>query len=308
MVFDGELLQAAGRVNRWGQYGTTGADDDGLSWVRAACTQTAPVEEGAVMPGVGGAGSRLLRTVAPCLKRNNSRADTASGAGAAQQPPPTAQNNAGFVRARDGAALERFRQTNFATLKPTSLGFGPEVDQLIHKSPILCGQIRDIKAIGFRIVKAKPGFGSYMNPATLTVGIDPRQDRDNIVSHIAHEVGHAIHRTKGFIAPTTSQEAYCHAMAWDEGGATLNQYKIQDELRSNGENFSPSNLSHFDDFFKPVYNAYLQHKDEDKVKNELGYIYANKLTAQDEVAPGKVEINPYKKIWERYYAELIMNK
>jgi hypothetical protein len=258
------------------------------------------------MPGVGGAGSRLLRTVAPCLKRNNSRADTASGAGAAQQPPPTAQNNAGFVGARDGAAVQRFNQVHRAVLNPIHLGFGPEVDLLVQKSPTLCAQLRHVQAMGYQITQAEPGTGSRITPSLQRIYIKTDQSRDDIVSHIAHEVGHALHQVNGFNPPIASKEAYCHARAWDEGGATLNEYKIRDELRKNGENFSTENMAFFDQYFKLPYESFLKHKDENRAKNEMGHFYAHNLTALVESDKGGMESQNYQKIWENHYNDIMI--
>jgi hypothetical protein len=259
------------------------------------------------MPGVGGAGSRLLRTVAPCLNRNSSRS-TAPSAGAAQQAPPTAHNNAGFVGARDGAAVRRFKKTHGAALNPMNLGFGPEVDRLIQKSPTLCAQLRNLQLQGYRIVKAKPGFGSSIIPGLQTIVIDANQSRDDIVSCISHEVGHAMNYINGFVAPTTTKEAYCLARAWDEGGATLNQYKVQNELRKNGQNFSPGNLSCFNQYFEAPYKSFLKHGDEDRAKNEIGYFYAHHLETTRASSTGRAEVLSYHQTWGNDYAYLIGRK
>jgi hypothetical protein len=211
------------------------------------------------MPGVGGAGSRLLRTFAPCLQPNEPRA-TASGAGDAQQVTESPQNQGGFLRARDVASRMRFapagRAQSSHRIDPTRLGFGPEVDRLVHKSPTLTAQLRSARAAGYRVSAGTPGEGSYLDPATQSIVVDPGQTRDEIVSSIAHEVGHAMHVIHGFVPSTTSEKSYCDDKAWDEGGAMLNEYKIRDELRRGGENFSPQNIASLDEFFLPIYESF----------------------------------------------------
>jgi hypothetical protein len=114
------------------------------------------------MPGVGGAGSRLLRTFAPCLQPNEPRA-TASGAGDAQQVTESPQNQGGFLRARDVASRMRFapagRAQSSHRIDPTHLGFGPEVDRLVHKSTTLTAQLRSARAAGYRVSAGGAGRG-----------------------------------------------------------------------------------------------------------------------------------------------------
>jgi hypothetical protein len=213
------------------------------------------------------------------------------------------------VGARDGAAVQRFNQVHRAVLNPIHLGFGPEVDLLVQKSPTLCAQLRHVQAMGYKITQAaEPGLGSRMVPILQTIEIKTDQPRDDIVSHIAHEVGHALHQINGFNPPAASKEAYCHARAWDEGGATLNQYKIQDELRKNGENFSPKNMACFDQYFKLPYESFLKHKDENRAKNEMGHFYAQKLTQLKKSDNGVIEHHSYQEVWEGDYMNVMMDQ
>jgi hypothetical protein len=185
-----------------------------------------------------------------------------------------------------------------------SLGFGAEVDRLVHKSPTLTAQLAAAEKMGFRVVPVELGKGNWMAPATKEICIEKGKPIADIVASIAHEVGHATHVVNGHTPSLKSEHEYIESRAWDEGGATLNEYIVRDELRKNGENFSPKSMAKDEKLFASIYAAFLQNHDVDKAKVAMGELYKCWMVCPSDLGSNIGQPEPYIDAWIKGYAHI----
>ncbi|WP_342325076.1 type VI secretion system tip protein TssI/VgrG [Kosakonia sp. BYX6] len=119
---------------------------------------------------------------------------------------------------------------------PTSsqiMPFDEDTINQINKSPTLQTQLRELKQKDWAIQPGAAGGGSYAIGENRLIVIDPEHmaTTNETVETLAHEAGHAMYPvTPDF----SSRENYINSQLMDEGGATLNNIKIQREILANG--------------------------------------------------------------------------
>ncbi|APG18477.1 type IV secretion protein Rhs [Kosakonia radicincitans] len=105
----------------------------------------------------------------------------------------------------------------------------------INKSPTLQAQLKELKQKDWAIQPGSAGGGSYASGENKLIVIDPEHmaDANETVQTLAHEAGHAMYPVTPDLS---SRENYINSQLMDEGGATLNNIKIQREILGNGGN------------------------------------------------------------------------
>ncbi|WP_431622760.1 type VI secretion system Vgr family protein, partial [Enterobacter hormaechei] len=111
--------------------------------------------------------------------------------------------------------------------------FSEDVVKEINKSPTLQTQLKDLKDKGWAIQPGAAGGGSYADTNNKLIVMDPEhmEDTATTVQTLAHEAGHA---TYPVAVDASSKENFINSQLMDEGGATLNNIKIQREILANG--------------------------------------------------------------------------
>ncbi|ELY6346443.1 type VI secretion system tip protein VgrG [Cronobacter muytjensii] len=111
--------------------------------------------------------------------------------------------------------------------------FNAEVINEINKSPTLQAQLKELRDKGWAIQPGAAGGGSYAEGDSKLIVMDPEhmQTPADTVQTLAHEAGHAMYPVA---EDNSSRESYINSMLTDEGGATLNNIKVQREILANG--------------------------------------------------------------------------
>jgi uncharacterized Zn-binding protein involved in type VI secretion len=154
----------------------------------------------------------------------------------------------------------------------------PTSEPLIAKSPTLTKQLEDLKKDGWKI-EFWDGPGSDCSKGSKTIRVDKR-DKGNpkgLVQTLAHEAGHASYKGK---VDESSRQAYIDSNLADEGAATLNNVKVQREIKnSDGKNGGPDigiagNSANAPKYEK-AYEDYLKDGDEAKAGKAMGDVFAD---------------------------------
>jgi type VI secretion system secreted protein VgrG len=111
--------------------------------------------------------------------------------------------------------------------------FDSESVNLINKSPTLQAQLKELKENHWVIQPGIAGGGSYTLGEQKVIIVDPEHmvDANETVQTLAHEAGHAVYPVA---QDHSSRENFIKSQLLDEGGATLNNIKIQREILANG--------------------------------------------------------------------------
>jgi type VI secretion system secreted protein VgrG len=152
--------------------------------------------------------------------------------------------------------------------------FNDDVVKEINKSPTLQTQLKDLKDKGWAIQPGATGGGSYTDSDNKLIVMDPEhmEDTANTVQTLAHEAGHA---TYPVAADYSSKENFVNSQLMDEGGATLNNIKIQREILGNGGididiAGSPENLKAYNAAYDKMISGELSRVDAAKA---IGKVY-----------------------------------
>jgi type VI secretion system secreted protein VgrG len=152
--------------------------------------------------------------------------------------------------------------------------FNDDVVKQINKSPTLQTQLKDLKDKGWAIQPGATGGGSYTDSDNKLIVMDPEhmEDTANTVQTLAHEAGHA---TYPVAADYSSKENFVNSQLMDEGGATLNNIKIQREILGNGGididiAGSPENLKAYNAAYDKMVSGELSRVDAAKA---IGKVY-----------------------------------
>lgn len=111
--------------------------------------------------------------------------------------------------------------------------FNNGVIKQINKSPTLQNQLNQLIDKGWAIQPGQTGGGSYADEQNKLIIMDPEHlaDDNEAVQTLAHEAGHALYPVD---IDHSSRENYINSLLSDEGGATLNNIKVQREILANG--------------------------------------------------------------------------
>jgi hypothetical protein len=117
---------------------------------------------------------------------------------------------------------------------PVPTGLGEQVDRLVALSPVLREQMVDLLQKKWVFSWGKAGDGSYCvktNPPRIVVDSAEKDNVVDVVQTLAHEVGHARYTVR---PDYSSKENYVDSNLADEGAATLNNIKVQRDLKATG--------------------------------------------------------------------------
>ncbi|NCI14946.1 type VI secretion system tip protein VgrG [Cronobacter muytjensii] len=111
--------------------------------------------------------------------------------------------------------------------------FNEEVVNEINKSATLQEQMKALKSQGWSILPGPKGGGCYTDNANQLIIMDPdyMETPADTVQTLAHEVGHATYPVP---EDYSSRENFINSQLTNEGGATLNNIKVQREILANG--------------------------------------------------------------------------
>ncbi|MEJ8324738.1 type VI secretion system tip protein TssI/VgrG, partial [Kosakonia sacchari] len=114
-----------------------------------------------------------------------------------------------------------------------TMPFNEDVVNQINKSPTLQSQLKELKTKGWAIQPGAAGEGSFTSGESRLIVMDPEHmvNAQDTVQTLAHEAGHAMYPVTPDLS---SRENYINSQLMDEGGATLNNIKIQREILANG--------------------------------------------------------------------------
>lgn len=111
---------------------------------------------------------------------------------------------------------------------------------LIKKSPTLRAQILSLEQSGYSFKSGPVADGYYTDRDSSTIVIDQPLSDGATVSHVAHEVGHAVTPQQPSIAatPSMTRDQYVRAnvdnLMANEGEAQFNAAKVRAELKAGG--------------------------------------------------------------------------
>jgi type VI secretion system secreted protein VgrG len=121
-------------------------------------------------------------------------------------------------------------------------GLGKEVDTLVDASPVLSGKLEQAEKDGWTVQYGVAGEGTYADPNTKTIFIDPTDKGDAAVlaNSLAHELGHANYETEAFIpmAGLTRDEFIKQNTYRDlrgEAEATIAELEVRGDLMASDE-------------------------------------------------------------------------
>ena len=151
-------------------------------------------------------------------------------------------------------------------------GLGDGVDALVAKSPSLQKDVRKLKQEGWAIEYGPAGSGSYADrmasPPTITIDGSERGNPEVATQSLAHEVGHAVYP---YAADYSSRTAFINGAMADEGGATMNNIKVQREILSSGGpdiGIAGNRANHA--AYNAAYDQYLKDGNAIAARNSIG--------------------------------------
>jgi hypothetical protein len=116
-------------------------------------------------------------------------------------------------------------------------GFADEVLDNVGNSPNMQRQLDEFTANGGTVRQGNPGEGSYYNPGTKEIVIDPANTPAQQTSGLAHELGHATNPNPPPSATSgVSRDEYVNGALRDEAYAQHSSATARNEIVGNGGN------------------------------------------------------------------------
>lgn len=159
-------------------------------------------------------------------------------------------------------------------------GDAVKVDEKILKnSPTLSKQLEQLQKDGWSIKYGKAGKGSFASRASKSITIDPDSGSspEQLTQTVSHEVGHATYKKE---PDKSSKKAYVDSKLAGEGAATLNNIKVQREIKKNGGKdigIAGTQTKKYD----KAYDEYEKDGDEDNARTKIGEIFGNGETTSN---------------------------
>jgi len=144
----------------------------------------------------------------------------------------------GNIPAATKAAITRALEEGAVDRKLSMLS--QSARDLIKKSPTLRAQILSLEQSGYSFKTGPVKDGYFTDRDSSTIVIDQPLSDGETVSHVAHEVGHAVTPQQAAIAatPGMTRDQYVRAnvdnLMANEGEAQLNAAKVRAELKAGG--------------------------------------------------------------------------
>ncbi|KJX24078.1 type IV secretion protein Rhs, partial [Enterobacter hormaechei subsp. xiangfangensis] len=221
-------LNANGKINLIGKEFNFFVEGDGYITTGGKLhLNTSGTKPGTTAPGSGHKGD-IDAAVQEKFSPNKSAKNPAPAASApaATRPKPTTK----FASAPPLKGSYVYQNNSYNS---DVMPFSEDVVKEINKSPTLQTQLKDLKDKGWAIQPGAAGGGSYADTNNKLIVMDPEhmEDTATTVQTLAHEAGHA---TYPVAVDSSSKESFINSQLMDEGGATLNNIKIQREILANG--------------------------------------------------------------------------
>ena len=221
-------LNANGKINLIGKEFNFFVEGDGsITTGGKLHLNTSGTKPGTTAPGSGHKGD-IDAAVQEKFSPNKSAKNPAPAASApaATRPKPTTK----FASAPPLKGSYVYQNNSYNS---DVMPFSEDVVKEINKSPTLQTQLKDLKDKGWAIQPGAAGGGSYADTNNKLIVMDPEhmEDTATTVQTLAHEAGHA---TYPVAVDSSSKESFINSQLMDEGGATLNNIKIQREILANG--------------------------------------------------------------------------
>ncbi|MEN4408606.1 type VI secretion system tip protein TssI/VgrG, partial [Enterobacter hormaechei subsp. xiangfangensis] len=221
-------LNANGKINLIGKEFNFFVEGDGYITTGGKLhLNTSGTKPGTTAPGSGHKGD-IDAAVQEKFSPNKSAKNPAPAASApaATRPKPTTK----FASAPPLKGSYVYQNNSYNS---DVMPFSEDVVKEINKSPTLQKQLKDLKDKGWAIQPGAAGGGSYADTNNKLIVMDPEhmEDTATTVQTLAHEAGHA---TYPVAVDSSSKESFINSQLMDEGGATLNNIKIQREILANG--------------------------------------------------------------------------
>jgi uncharacterized Zn-binding protein involved in type VI secretion len=146
-------------------------------------------------------------------------------------------------------------------------------EQTLKNSPTLSKQLEQLQKDGWSIKYGESGKGSFASKASKSITIDPNRasSPELLTRSVSHEVGHAMHKGT---PDKSSKKAYVDSMLADEGAATLNNIKVQREIKKNGGKDIGISGTQGEKYDK-AYDEFEKDGDEAKAREKIGKIYGD---------------------------------
>ncbi|KSZ03187.1 type IV secretion protein Rhs, partial [Enterobacter sp. 50858885] len=221
-------LNANGKINLIGKEFNFFVEGDGYITTGGKLhLNTSGTKPGTTAPGSGHKGD-IDAAVQEKFSPNKSAKNPAPAASApaATRPKPTTK----FASAPPLKGSYVYQNNSYNS---DVMPFSEDVVKEINKSPTLQTRLKDLKDKGWAIQPGAAGGGSYADTNNKLIVMDPEhmEDTATTVQTLAHEAGHA---TYPVAVDSSSKESFINSQLMDEGGATLNNIKIQREILANG--------------------------------------------------------------------------
>ena len=221
-------LNANGKINLIGKEFNFFVEGDGYITTGGKLhLNTSGTKPGTTAPGSGHKGD-IDAAVQEKFSPNKSAKNPAPAvsAPAASRPKPTTK----FAAAPPLKGSYVYQNNSYNS---DVMPFSEDVVKEINKSPTLQTQLKDLKDKGWAIQPGAAGGWSYADTNNKLIVMDPEhmEDTATTVQTLAHEAGHA---TYPVAVDASSKENFINSQLMDEGGATLNNIKIQREILANG--------------------------------------------------------------------------
>lgn len=197
-------------------------------------------------------------------------------------------------------------------------GLGSEVDEMVDKSPTLKQNMEDARAKGFNVRYGEKGKGTYLDPETKEIVIDPAEKGDpaGIAQSLAHETGHALYEQDAYVdMDGLSKEEYVKRNTMrhlkDEGEATITNIKVREEIlaatrKADGSGGTDIGVAGSQgEQYKALYAKYPDPKDRDKLREEIGKVFAKGETPSTDKSSNYEDYygETYKNHWDEKHAK-----
>lgn len=185
---------------------------------------------------------------------------------------------------------------------------GDEVDKELAKCPQFSQNMQKLIEEGWSIEYGQKGKGSYCSKSGKKIVIDENKKGNTaaILGTLAHESGHAMYTPDPYVGPEgLTKEEYAgknaNSSLKDEGEATLTNIEMKECLEKNGGmkiNVAGAQAAEYEKIAK----KYLDSKDRDKARQEIGDIFADKERPSTD--PKKTYREYYEQSFKNFYDKL----
>jgi len=161
-------------------------------------------------------------------------------------------------------------------------GLGVDVNKLIALSPSLKADLKILHEKRWEVIYGPEGGGSFADRDEEIIVLDGkyRENAEVTTQILAHEVGHA---TYDYTPDCSSREIYLKGTLADEGMATINNIRVQQEIREAGGRdigIAGAYTSTERDFYNKTYHDLTSGKiDIETARDVIGETYRHKKTS-----------------------------